>query len=39
MCEVANINQVSWAWVGRRSSPVVEKQTPIYCFGVVETFV
>ena len=30
MREGANINYVSWAWVRRSSSPVVEKQTPIY---------
>ncbi len=26
MCEGTNINQISWAWVGRSSSPMVKKQ-------------
>ncbi len=37
MREGTNINQISWAWVGRSSSPMVKKQTPIHYFRAVET--
>ncbi len=32
------ITQVSWAWMGRSTSPMVEEQTHIHCFRAVETF-
>ena len=36
MCEGANINQISWAWVGRSPSPLVKKQTHIHALELLK---